>query len=130
MDLDLTGKTALVTGASLGIGRAIAAELAANGVDVAICARTADRLEAAAKELTGNSGGRVVAVPGDMSKADDIGRVAAAAREALGSLDILINNAGSSPAGRLQDLDDETWQAAFELKFMGYIHHSRRTHDL
>ena len=64
-------------------------------------------------------------MPGDMSKPDDIARVIAGASEALGPIDILINNAGSSPAGRIQDLDDETWVAAFGLKFMGYMRCAR-----
>ncbi len=125
MDLGILGKNALVTGGSLGIGRAAAAELAANGVDVAITARDGDRLDSVAAELSSNTGGRVIAIAGDMSKPDDITRVIAGAREALGSIDILVNNAGSSPAGRLQDLDDETWHAAFELKFMGYMRCAR-----
>ncbi len=125
MDLRIDGRNALVTGGSLGIGRATAAELAANGVNVAIVARDAARLDAAASELSSNTGGRVVGIPGDMSNAVDIARVIDGAREALGGIDILVNNAGSSPAGRLQDLDDETWEAAFGLKFMGYMRCAR-----
>lgn len=125
MDLGITGRNALVTGGSLGIGRAVAAELAANGVNVAITARDPDRLSSVAQELVSNTGGRIVAIPGDMSKADDISRVIEEAGVALGDIDILVNNAGSSPAGRLQDLDDETWYAAFELKFMGYMRCAR-----
>ena len=125
MDLGIAGRHALITGASLGIGRAVAAELAASGVDVAICARDKDRLDETAAALESNSGGRVVALAGDMSKPDDIAAVVAGAREAFGGIDILVNNAGSSPAGRLQDLDDETWFAAFELKFMGYMRCAR-----
>ncbi|NQU72388.1 MAG: SDR family oxidoreductase [Rhodospirillales bacterium] len=125
MDLGIAGRNALVTGGSLGIGRAVALELAANGVNVAISARNPDRLADVARELTSNTGGRVVAVPGDMSKPEDIARVMAETGAALGDIDILVNNAGSSPAGRLQDLDDETWYAAFELKFMGYMRCAR-----
>lgn len=125
MDLNLEGKRALVTGGSLGIGRAIAAELAANGVDVVITARDADRLHAVASEITGNRGGRVVGIPGDMGRAEDIDRVVAGTREALGSIDILVNNAGSSPAGRIDDFEDADWRAAFELKFMGYMRCAR-----
>ncbi len=125
MDLGIAGRNALVTGGSLGIGRAVALELAANGVNVAISARNPDRLADVARELTSNTGGRVVAVPGDMSKPEDITRVMAETGAALGDIDILVNNAGSSPAGRLQDLDDETWYAAFELKFMGYMRCAR-----
>ena len=125
MELGIDGKNALVTGGSLGIGRAIAAELTANRANVAIVARNAERLEAAARELSGNSGGRVIGIPGDMASAEDITRVIGATREALGGIDILVNNAGSSPAGRLQDLDDATWEAAFGLKLMGYMRCAR-----
>lgn len=125
MDIGISGRRALVTGGSLGIGRATAAELAAEGVDVAIVARDRDRLDAAAQELSSNTGGRIVAVPGDMGNADDIARVVDEAAAALGGIDILVNNAGSSPAGRIEDLDDATWMAAFELKFMGYMRLSR-----
>ena len=129
MDLGISGRRALVTGGSLGIGRATAAELASEGVDVAIVARDKDRLEAAAQELSsntaGNTGRRVIAIAGDMGNADDIERVFKQASASLGSIDILVNNAGSSPAGRIEDLDDETWMAAFELKFMGYMRLAR-----
>lgn len=125
MDLDIAGKRALVTGGSLGIGRATAAALVAEGVDVAIVARDAERLDRVARELTANGGGRAVAVAGDMSKADEVEAAVAAARAALGGIDILINNAGSAPAGAISDLDDETWYSAFDLKFMGYVRCAR-----
>ena len=125
MELEIAGRHALVTGGSLGIGRQTAATLAAAGVDVAIVARDATRLADVASELDRTSDGHVVAIPADMSKPDDIARVIAGASEALGPIDILINNAGSSPGGRIQDLDDETWIAAFGLKFMGYMRCAR-----
>lgn len=125
MDLGISGRRALVTGGSLGIGKATAAELAAEGVDVAIVARDRDRLDAAAQELSSNTEGRMIALSGDMGNADDIARVVDEASSALGGIDILVNNAGSSPAGRIEDLDDETWMASFELKFMGYMRLSR-----
>lgn len=125
MELGISGRRALITGGSLGIGRATAAELAAEGVDVAIVARDRGRLDAAAQELSSNSGGKVIAIPGDIGNADDIARVVDEASAALGGIDILVNNAGSSPAGRIEDLDDDTWMASFELKFMGYMRLSR-----
>ena len=125
MELEIAGRHALVTGGSLGIGRQTAATLAAAGVDVAIVARDAARLADVAGELDQASDGRVVAIPGDMSKPADIERVIASTTETLGPIDILINNAGSSPAGRIQDFKDETWFAAFELKFMGYMRCAR-----
>jgi len=125
MDLGISGRRAVITGGSLGIGRATAAALAAEGVDVAIVARDRARLERVADELSSgaasNAGGRVVAVAGDMGSAGDILRVVDEANAALGGIDILVNNAGSSPAGRIEDLEDEAWLKAFELKFMGYM---------
>ena len=125
MDIDLSGKGALVTGGSLGIGRATADALARHGAGVAIVARDAGRLEEAARELRRNAGGKVVAIPGDTSKPEDIARAVERANKELGSIDILINNAGSSPAGRIQDISDETWAASFNLKFMGYVRCAR-----
>jgi len=125
MDIDLKGKGALVTGGSLGIGKATAAYLAQHGASVAIVARDPKRLEDAARELQRNSGGKVVPLPGDTSKPEDIARVIAEANKQLGKIDILINNAGSSPAGRIQDISDQTWAYSFNLKFMGYVRCAR-----
>ena len=125
MDLGISGRTALITGGSLGIGKATAAELAAEGVNVAIVARDRIRLEDAAQELSSNTGGRVIGIAGDMGDASDIARAVDEASTALGGIDILVNNAGSSPAGRIEDLDDDIWMASFELKFMGYMRLSR-----
>ena len=125
MDLGISGRTALITGGSLGIGKATAAELAAEGVNVAIVARDRTRLEDAAQELSSNTGGRVIGIAGDMGDASDIARAVDEASTALGGIDILVNNAGSSPAGRIEDLDDDIWMASFELKFMGYMRLSR-----
>ena len=120
MELGISGRRALVTGGSLGIGKATAAELAAEGVDVAIVARDKARLDAAAQELSsntvGNTGGRVIGIAGDMGNADDIARVVDEASSALGGIDILVNNAGSSPAGRIEDLDDETCSHGLERR--------------
>jgi len=129
MELGIAGRKALVTGGSMGIGRACAEALAAEGVDVAIVARDRARLEQAAVEMASNRAGRIVPVQGDMSRADEIGRAVAAAREALGRIDILVNNAGSSPNGRISDVDDATWQASFDLKLMGYVRCARAVMD-
>ncbi len=129
MELGISGRRALVTGGSLGIGKATAAELAAEGVDVAIVARDKERLDDAAQELSsntvGNTGGRVIGIAGDIGNAGDIARVVAEVSSVLGGIDILMNNAGSSPTGRIEDLDDDIWMASFELKFMGYMRLSR-----
>jgi 3-oxoacyl-[acyl-carrier protein] reductase len=125
MDFGITGRSALVTGGSQGIGRSCAELLAAEGVHVAIAARDEARLQAVAEEMSSNSAGRVVPVAGDMSKAADVTRVVAAATDALGQIDILVNNAGSAPLGLIGDIDDDTWQSCFDLKFMGYVRCAR-----
>ena len=125
MELGIAGRKALVTGGSMGIGRACAEALAAEGVDVAIVARNEGRLRAAAAEMATNRTGRVVPLTGDMSKAADVERAVAEARTALGQIDILVNNAGSAPAGLIGEVDDATWQACFDLKLMGYVRCAR-----
>src|SRR5258705_13426382 len=98
MDLGLKGKRALVTGGSLGIGKAIALELAREGVDVAIVARTKDRLEAAARELEGQTGRRVIPLVADVTSKEQGDRAVAQAAERLGGLHILVNS-GPAPRG-------------------------------
>ena len=98
MDLGLKGKRALVTGGSLGIGKAIALELAREGVDVAIVARTKDRLEAAARELEGQTGRKVIPLAADVTSREQVDRTIAQAAERLGGLHILVNS-GSAPGG-------------------------------
>lgn len=120
MELNLAGKTALVTGGSKGIGYAVADALLAEGVDVALIARTQADLDTAAAELA-RPGRRVVAFAGDMSVPADVDRCAAAAIEALGHIDILVTCAGSSPGGLLEELTEEQWMQSLGLKFMGYV---------
>jgi len=121
MDLQLKGKTALVTGASLGIGKGIARALAREGVDVAICARRRDVLEAAADEIRRESGRKVIAIPADLSTRDAGAAFVSDAARQLGRVDILVNNAGSAPGGVLETLDEDAWQQGLQLKFMGYV---------
>ncbi len=125
MELKLGGKVAVVTGGSLGIGRAIAEELAAEGVQVAIVARDAARLLSAAAEISGRGGGRVLACPGDMTRPADIETAMAAAHQALGPIDILVNNAGASPMGRIAETADAVWEKSLQLKLMGYVRCAR-----
>ena len=120
MDLMIHGKRALVTGASLGIGRAVAAELAREGCDVALVARDADRLRAAADEIAAATNRKVVALPGDIKERDRVPALVEAARAALGGIDILVNNAGSTPHDGIAALDVEGWRASAELKLYGY----------
>lgn len=125
MELGLSGRTALVTGGSLGIGRATASALAAEGVAVAIAARNGARLDQAAADLSRETNGHVVPVRADLSDAHDIDRMVTMAREAVGPIDILVNNAGASPSGRLADITDAVLMENFELKVMGYMRCAR-----
>src|ERR1700742_4074663 len=104
MDLQLKGKTALITGGSEGIGRAIAEVLTKEGVDVAICARRKEPLDAVAAELSKATGRKVVAIAADLTKDADAANFVKKAAEALGRVDIMINNAGSAPGGVIETL--------------------------
>jgi len=121
MDLKLTGKTALVTGGSEGIGKGIALGLAKEGVDVAICARRKEPLEAAANEIARATNRKVVAIPADLTKDDDAKNFVEQSHKALGRIDIMINNAGSAPGGVIEHLSEADWAQALQLKFMGYV---------
>ena len=111
MDLNLKGRTALVTGASRGIGLAIAKALAAEGVSLTLVARDPDRLNSVCKDLGAK------AIPMDLSIPENIGRLV----EACGDVDILVNNAGGIPRGTLEEIDGPTWRKAWDLKVFGYI---------
>jgi 3-oxoacyl-[acyl-carrier protein] reductase len=121
MDLQLDGKTALVTGGSAGIGKGIARALAREGVDVAICARRKEPLEQTATEIARETNRRIVPIPADLSKDADAKNLVAQAHKALGRIDILVNNAGSSPGGVLEHLSETDWEQSLQLKFMGYV---------
>jgi len=112
MDLELAGRTALVTGASAGIGRGIVLALAAEGVRLAVMARRRDRLEALEKE----AGEKLVIIEQDFVQEGAPQRVAQAALDGLGSVDILVNNAGGSRAFKL-DASEAQWEEALTLNF-------------
>jgi NAD(P)-dependent dehydrogenase (short-subunit alcohol dehydrogenase family) len=121
VDLQLAGKVAVVTGASKGIGRAVAQQLAREGADVAITARNPAPLAAAAKEIAAETGRTVVPLAGDMSVSEDIQRCVEATLTQFGKIDILVTCAGSSPGGLLEDLTEDQWAASLRLKFLGYV---------
>ncbi len=121
MDLAMTGKKAIVTGASEGIGKAITRAFAREGVDVAICARRPGPLEAAAAEIAKESGRQIVAIPADLTKPADAENFIKKAHAVLGRIDILVNNAGSSPGGVIEHLSEDDWARSLQLKFMGYV---------
>jgi 3-oxoacyl-[acyl-carrier protein] reductase len=118
MDLKLQGKRALVTGASKGIGLAVAQSLAAEGCRLDIAARGVADLEQARDLLCRSAPGVDVRIHGvDLSSVEDQERLA----QACADVDILVNNAGSNPAGGLDDTNDEVWRNAWDLKVFGYI---------
>jgi 3-oxoacyl-[acyl-carrier protein] reductase len=121
MDLQLKGKTALVTGGSEGIGKGVALALAKEGVDVAICARRKEPLEAAAAAISKETGRKIVPIPTDLSKDADARNFVEQGHAALGRVDIMVNNAGSSPGGVIEHLTEADWAQSLQLKFMGYV---------
>jgi 3-oxoacyl-[acyl-carrier protein] reductase len=121
MDLGLKGKAALVVAASKGMGKACALGLAQEGARVAMCARSAEPLDTAAAEMRRAAGGEVLAVPGDVSRADDIDRVVARTVEAFGGVDVLVANAGGPPPGPFEQMTDEQWLGAFEQVHLSVV---------
>jgi 3-oxoacyl-[acyl-carrier protein] reductase len=116
MELDLKAKTALVTGASIGIGRGIALGLAKEGVRLAIVARRANLLEEVAGEIVAAGGAKPVLIVEDFMQEGTPARIAKAALDGLGSVDILINNAGGSRPFKM-DATEELWNEAITLNF-------------
>jgi 3-oxoacyl-[acyl-carrier protein] reductase len=125
MDLGIAGKTAIVCAASKGLGKACATSLVREGVDVVICARTEETLNATADELRAIGGGKVQAVACDITS--DAGR--AAVLKACPSPDILINNAGGPPPGDFRDWDRDTWIKAVDANMLTPIFLIKATVD-
>jgi NAD(P)-dependent dehydrogenase (short-subunit alcohol dehydrogenase family) len=125
MDLGLEGKRAVVTGGSKGIGRAVAKALATEGCTVAVAARTEGELRRAADELAADTGRLVVPVVVDTGSAESVQAMAAAAIDALGGVDILVNSAakpmGQAAAPKFRDVTDELFWADMNVKVMGYL---------
>ena len=117
MDLGLAGKHALITGASRGIGRAVARRLAEEGCRLTVAARSADGLAALRDEFVAAHGTKVRDITLDLTEDGAPARLA----DEAGPVDILINNAGAIPPGRLEEIDDAKWRAVWELKLFGYI---------
>lgn len=117
MDLGLAGKACAVTGASRGIGRAVALRLASEGARVLLVARTEDALREAAAECE-RAGGATDVLPLDVTQPDAGERILAASTEAFGHLDVLVNNAGTARWRPLDEVPEEDWYAAWELNVM------------
>jgi 3-oxoacyl-[acyl-carrier protein] reductase len=124
MDLGLKGKIALVTGASRGIGNRISLSLAAEGVDLCICARTEEAIKAAAEEIAARGNG-VEAVVADATQPEVAELLVEKTRERFGGLDILINNVGGSVWTPFAQISDEEWLHVFNLSFFSAVRISR-----
>ncbi len=119
---ELSGKAAIVTGASRGIGAAAARELAARGVNVLLAARRLNALEEISAEIR-EAGGRAEAIACDVSRYPDVAAAVDRCRDAFGRLDILVNNAGViEPIARLDDSDPDAWDMAIDINVKGVYH--------
>ncbi|MCW2974088.1 MAG: short-chain dehydrogenase/reductase [Thermoleophilia bacterium] len=130
MDLQLSGKVVLITGASKGIGLAAARMFAAEGAHVAIVARGREELEAAGRSITeagsrARTPGRVAALTGDMSDPDVPARVASEVEDSLGPIDVLVNNVGLAYQATFAEVTDEQWDELWQLNVMSYVRMSR-----
>ncbi len=125
MDLDLAGRSALITGASKGIGLAVAQSLAEEGCDVHLAARTQADLESARDRIVQAHGVEVTVHPTDLSVSANVLALA----EAAGDIDILVNNAGAIPGGDIARIDETTWRAAWDLKVFGYVNLTRAVYE-
>jgi NAD(P)-dependent dehydrogenase (short-subunit alcohol dehydrogenase family) len=125
MDLKLRGKRAVITGASKGIGRAVAEILAEEGCDLILAARNSGPLEQLARDIRGRHNVGITLQPSDLSKADDQKRIAEHARDA----DILVNNAGSNPGGEIDEISEEVWRSSWDLKVFGYVNVTRAVYS-
>ncbi|MBI3969533.1 MAG: SDR family oxidoreductase [Chloroflexi bacterium] len=121
MDLGLTGKVAIITGGSDGIGKATALRLCAEGAKVVIFARRAEHLQNAANEIREQTKGEIVAIPGDVCSAADCERLIDETARRFGRIDILFNNAGTSAGNAFEAVDDDYWRTDFETKFFAAV---------
>ncbi len=121
MDLHLKDKIALVTGASRGLGAAVAETLSAEGARVMLNSRNADKLQAAAARIQSQTGNSVASFAGDITQADSPQKLVEATIGQFGGLDILITNAGGPPPGRFESFDDEAWYKAIESSLLSHV---------
>jgi 3-oxoacyl-[acyl-carrier protein] reductase len=124
MDLGLNGKVAMITGASRGLGRAMAQALAAEGMRLSICARGAQALEATAAELKAG-GAQVIANAADVNDNSAMQAWVGSTVKQFGGVDVMVNNAGGAKVGAFAQLDEAAWRDAFDLNFFSAVRLSR-----
>ena len=125
MDLELTGKVAIVGGASKGLGRACAQALAQEGAKVALCSRTQKDLDKAAQEIRDTTGGDALAFAGDLDRHETIRDFIAATVQRFGRVDILVNNSGGPPLARAHNATEEQWATALQRSLLFFARMSR-----
>src|SRR5688500_7141040 len=125
MDLKLSGRTALITGASRGIGFGVAQSLAAEGCHLHLSSRNAAHLEAARAKILAAHKVNVTCHPMDLGVSENAAKLGKACRD----VDILVNNAGAIPQGTLTGLAEKTWRESWDLKVFGYINLARRSEE-
>ena len=121
MDLGLKGRTALVGGASRGLGFACAMAFAQEGANVAVCSRNRAAIEAAAERIASATGVRTLPIPCDQRRPGDLEQMVETIERELGPIEILVNNTGGPPPGLFQDHDDEAWTSAFDGLLMSVV---------
>jgi NAD(P)-dependent dehydrogenase (short-subunit alcohol dehydrogenase family) len=123
------GQTAVVTGGTKGIGRAIAERFVAEGADVAICARTAEEVDDAAQALDDGPGGRAIGRTCDVRDRAAVEALVDAAAEAFGSVDCLVNNAGASFMAGFEDISENGWQSIVDVNLTGTYNCTQAAHE-
>ncbi|NEO22930.1 SDR family oxidoreductase [Moorena sp. SIO4A5] len=121
MDLGLKNRVALVCASSQGLGKAIAKSLAQEGASVAICSRNQKTLEETRQTLEAETNAKIISVVADLSVKQDIEKLLETVEANLGSIEILVNNTGNPPAGRLAQLSESDWDRAYQLVLMSAI---------
>ena len=125
MELGLTGKVAIITGGSEGIGKGIALRLCEEGAKVSICGRREDVLTNTAEEIRAQTGGEVLTVRADVTKPETLENFIGQTATHFGKIDILVNNAGRSAGGDFETMSDEAWYDDLDLKLMGAVRCAR-----
>ena len=125
MEIDLSGRAAVITGGSKGVGLGVAKRFAASGADVAIVARGREGLDQALAAITAAARGKVLAIKADVASPTEIERAYAEAMAAFGRIDILINNAGVSRSAPFEQVSDAMWQEDFDQKLFAAVRFTR-----